>query len=123
MDFTAYLINENSNCKNALKEGDGLNDKLWKKIQIGSFSLAMLLFVYNIIALPLEPLPDGGWQATFPSVTYQVIMVVIAGILLLTWAFATFVRKVGEVSMVAFQRTIIFLVGFGIFFWILQQMH
>ncbi|GAA0610984.1 hypothetical protein GCM10009001_30280 [Virgibacillus siamensis] len=49
----------------------------------------MLLGLYNIIALPLEPLPGGGWQATFPSVTYQVTMVVIAGILLLTWAFAT----------------------------------
>ncbi|WP_164668242.1 hypothetical protein [Virgibacillus doumboii] len=98
-----------------------MNDKPWKKIQIGSFSVAMLIFIYNIIVLPLEPLPDGGWEATFPSVTYQITMLVIASLFVLTWAFATFVRREGEVSVKAVQSTVFFLVGFGIFFWILQQ--
>ncbi|WP_164668241.1 hypothetical protein [Virgibacillus doumboii] len=97
-----------------------MNDKLWKAIQFGSFSALLLAFAYMIIGLPLEPIPDGGWKISFPSENFQIGFVVVCVALFLTWAFATFVRKQGEVSKKAVQSTIFFLVGFGIFFWILQ---
>ncbi|SFE50382.1 hypothetical protein SAMN05216238_1217 [Lentibacillus persicus] len=97
-----------------------MNDKLWKIIQFGSFSLLILIGVYSIATLPRTPKPGGGWHVTFPSVTYQVVGFSLVVLLTLTWVFATYVRRQGEVSVKAVQSTILFLVGFGIFFWILQ---
>ncbi|TMN23284.1 hypothetical protein FH966_10465 [Lentibacillus cibarius] len=97
-----------------------MNDKLWKTIQISSFILILALIIMTIIVSPLEPLPGGGWEITFPSKAYQIIGIVVIIALGLTWVFATYVRKEGEVSMKAVKSGLFFIVGFGLFYLLLQ---
>ncbi len=79
--------------------------------------------IVTFTILPKEPLDDGGWKVLFPSTTVQMSLLAIGSILTLIWVFATYVRKVGEVSKLAVQRSIIFIVGFGIFFLFLKSLR
>ncbi|RYG73437.1 hypothetical protein EU245_06025 [Lentibacillus lipolyticus] len=98
-----------------------MNDKLWKTIQISSFILILFIFLGTILVSDLEPKPDGGWHATFPSRRFQMTALALFIVLALTWVFATYVRREGEVSLRAAKRGVLFIIGMGIFYWLLQQ--
>ncbi|TMN23285.1 hypothetical protein FH966_10470 [Lentibacillus cibarius] len=98
-----------------------MNDKLWKSIQFSSMILFLGVFIGVILVSDLEPKPDGGWHATFPSKTVQLTALGLSIVLFLTWVFATYVRREGEVSLRAAKRGVLFIIGMGIFYWLLQQ--
>lgn len=97
-----------------------MNDKLWKTIQILSPIFIAIIFGISLLAADLDRKPDGGWQATFPSKVFQIAMVILFVIFTFTWICATFVRKEGEVSLLAVKRGILSLIGGGLFVLILQ---
>ncbi|WP_277679690.1 hypothetical protein [Gracilibacillus dipsosauri] len=98
-----------------------MNDKLWKVIQIASITIAIAGGLTVVFLTPKEVLPDGSKHMLFPSVTFQVIFVISLLVLLFVFVFSTMVRREKEVSLNTLKSTVIYLVGFAIFYLFLRS--
>lgn len=97
-----------------------MNEKLWRIIQISSISTVIIGGFSVFLSLPREKLPNGGWHTTFPSVTFQIVGATIIGILGFLFVFSTMALREKEVSLKTLKSTIIYIVGFAIFYLFLR---
>ncbi len=99
------------------KEKPNINEKLWKILQISSIVIAIGGGLITFLILPKERLPDGGWQTTFPSTTFQIIMLMIYFPLVFLFFFATMVRRTGSVSFKTLGKTLLFMATIGVIYY------